>query len=157
MWWDTYLAFAVKLEDSKLYFSALRHGIRSAYKSDDWKLVARLTKSRAADLRAFYKQHLESQSKEMASKMKTLTENLRGLQLVAERAKYFGGGWHDARTKYLEVLPFKGMDRSEEDKSFEAVDFLARAIYGEHVAFRIGGETLEDPPLGSHIRAHSAG
>lgn len=145
---EIYLALAVKLEDATLYFGALRHSILSADKSGDWKSLAKISGLDIADLRAFYEPHLAAQHKEVEPKIETIVENLRTLQLQSMRAKDYGGGWHDAKTRFLDALPFKPEDRSEDTKAFESVDYLARAIYGEYLVYKLDGEAVVDSPMG---------
>lgn len=153
----TCVAFAVKLEDSNLYYSALRHCIRSAYRSDDWDAIANMTHSSVADLRAHYEKHLRSHYGQLPSMLESLKVKLRKLQLVAKRAKYYGGGWHNAGTRLLDTLPFKSKEQSEDEKLFEPVEFLARAIYGEHVAYALEGEVLDSRSCASELRAYPSG
>lgn len=145
---EIYLALAVKLEDAKFYFCALRHGILSACESGEWESLAEVSDLDITDLRAFYEPHLAAQHKEVEPKFETIVGNLRKLQLQSMRAKHYGGGWHDAKTRSLDTLPFIPEDRSEDTKAFESVDYLARAIYGEYLVYKLDGEAVVDSPMG---------
>ena len=154
-WPNMFLAFAIKLENADLYSCALRHSIRESYK--EWGPTAEIAGLDVAHLRAFYEPHLKQQDKEVRSKLDALVEDLRKLQLQPVRAKHFGGGWHDAKTRFLDILPHKDQDRPEHTKAFEPVDYLARSIYSEYVLYRLEGEQLVDTSFEGDLRTQRAG
>lgn len=135
-----YLILATKLEDADIYRDALRHMVAKAHRRDRWNAVADVTGWNETELRDFYVPQLE----ELGPKTRELREELQKLQLGYVRAKYWGGGWHDAYMRLIDLLPVVGGDTREKREMPNRVRWLGGAMLSEYLTSQISGERMMD-------------
>lgn len=141
-----YLAFAVKLKADDFYFRALRFSIFNARKDGrDWDRIADLTGWREQSLRSFYKPEIAQLDFKVDRKLEMLEKELRKLQLRKTRVERYNERpphLHDARTRYMDIASTTAQDLSERTKADEQAEYLAQAIYGEHISYRLQGDEV---------------
>lgn len=135
-----YLILATKLEDADVYRDALRHMVAKAHWRDRCNAVADVTGWNETELRDFYVPQLE----ELGPKTRELREELQKLQLGYVRAKYWGGGWHDAYMRLIDLLPVVGGDTREKREMPNRVRWLGGAMLSEYLTSQISGERMMD-------------
>lgn len=135
-----YLILATKLEHAEIYRDALRHMIAQAHMHDRWKAVADVTGWNGTELRNFY----APQSEELGPKTRELREEWQKLQLGYVRAKHWGGGWHDAYMRLIDLLPMVSRRAEGNHEVPNRVRWLGGAMLSEYLTSHIPGEKIRD-------------
>jgi len=134
---------AKQLKNADLYQDALRHMIVEAHVGGSWRDVIEITGWHMDKIYNFFTHQFET----LRLKTQYLRDELQKLQLQQVRVNSYGGGWHNARTRVLDVIAL-------EEKP-DRVEVVAGFIYSEYLTYQLSGEKVSRTREG--IRGKIAG
>jgi hypothetical protein len=134
---------AKKLEDTDLYQDALRHMIAQAHMKGYWQDIAEITGWDENQIREYFTPQIEA----LRIRTQDLREDLQKLQLGRVRTKYYRGGWHEAHTRFLDLIAI--------EQNPGPVRVVAGFIYSELLTYILSGEKVSETR--DSIRGEKAG